>query len=79
MKALHLPFSPHRAIKNLSNISTDGKTVIKSLLSVVGDNDQVTVTPSDDVNGAKTYTVTVKKDGTIAADSDNLVTGKTVY
>lgn len=66
-------------LKNLSNISTDGKTVIKSLLSVVGDNDQVTVTPSDDVNGAKTYTVTVKKDGTIAADSDNLVTGKTVY
>ena len=66
-------------LKKLSNISTDGKTVIKSLLSVVGDNDQVTVTPSDDVNGAKTYTVTVKKDGTIAADSDNLVTGKTVY
>lgn len=66
-------------LKNLSNISPDGKTVIKSLLSVVGDNDQVTVTPSDDVNGAKTYTVTVKKDGTIAADSDNLVTGKTVY
>lgn len=66
-------------LKNLSNISTDGKTVIKSLLSVVGDNDQVTVTSSNDVNGAKTYTVTVKKDGTIAADSDNLVTGKTVY
>ena len=66
-------------LKNLSNISTDGKTVIKSLLSVVGDNDQVTVTSSNDVNGAKTYTVTVNKDGTIAADSDNLVTGKTVY
>ena len=66
-------------LKNLSNISTDGKTAIKNLLSVVGDNDQVTVTSSNDVNGAKTYTVTVKKDGTIAADSDNLVTGKTVY
>lgn len=67
-------------LKNLSNISPDGKTVIKSLLSVVGDNDQVTVTPSDDPStGKRTYTITVKKDGAIAADNDNLVTGKTVY
>ncbi len=67
-------------LKNLSNISPDGKTVIKSLLSVVGDNDQVTVTPSDDPStGKRTYTITVKKDGAIAANNDNLVTGKTVY
>lgn len=67
-------------LKNLSNISTDGKTAIKNLLSVVGDNDQVTVTTSDDTTtGTRTYKVTVKKDGAIAADSDNLVTGKTVY
>lgn len=68
------------SLKNLSNISTDGKTAIKNLLSVVGDNDQVTVTTSDDTTtGTRTYKVTVKKDGAIAADSDNLVTGKTVY
>lgn len=68
------------SLKNLSNISTDGKTAIKNLLSVVGDNDQVTVTPSDDTtSGTRTYKVTVKKDGAITADSDNLVTGKTVY
>ena len=67
-------------LKDLSNISTKGKTVIKKLLSVVGDNDQVTVTPSDDTtSGTRTYKVTVKKDGAITADSDNLVTGKTVY
>lgn len=68
------------SLKNLSNISTDGKTAIKNLLSVVGGNDQVTVTPSDDTtSGTRTYKVTVKKDGAITADSDNLVTGKTVY
>ena len=67
-------------LKNLSNISTDGKTAIKKLLRVVDDNDQVTVTPSDDTtSGTRTYKVTVKKDGAITADSDNLVTGKTVY
>ena len=67
-------------LKNLSNISTDGKKAIKKLLSVVGGNDQVTVTPSDDTtSGTRTYKVTVKKDGAITADSDNLVTGKTVY
>lgn len=67
-------------LKNLSNISTDGKTAIKNLLSIVGGNDQVTVTPSDDTtSGTRTYKVTVKKDGAITADSDNLVTGKTVY
>lgn len=68
------------SLKNLSNISTDGKTAIKNLLSVVGGNDQVTVTHSDDTtSGTRTYKVTVKKDGAITADSDNLVTGKTVY
>lgn len=67
-------------LKDLSNISTTGKTAIKNLLSVVGDNDQVSVTPSDDMtNGTRTYTITVKKDGVIAAANNNLVTGKTVY
>lgn len=67
-------------LKDLSNITPTGKTAIKNLLEVVGDNDQVTVTPSDDSStGKKTYTVTVKKDGAIAANNDNLVTGKTVY
>lgn len=67
-------------LKDLSNITPTGKTAIKNLLEVVGDNDQVTVTPSDDSStGKRTYTVTVKKDGAIAADNNNLVTGKTVY
>lgn len=67
-------------LRDLSNITTTGKKAIKNLLAVVGDNDQVTVTPSDDSStGKRTYTVTVKKDGAIAADNNNLVTGKTVY
>ncbi|MFV0635763.1 ESPR-type extended signal peptide-containing protein [Mitsuokella sp. WILCCON 0060] len=67
-------------LKNLSNITTDGKTAIKNLLSVVGDNDQVTVTPSEDsTSGMKTYTVSVKKNGKISATDENIVTGKTVY
>lgn len=67
-------------LKDLSNITPTGKTAIKNLLEVVGDNDQVTVTYSDDSStGKRTYTVTVKKDGAIAADNNNLVTGKTVY
>lgn len=67
-------------LKDLSNITTTGKKAIKDLLDVVDDKDQVTVTPSDDPStGKRTYTITVKKDGTIAADNNNLVTGKTVY
>ncbi|WP_302801305.1 ESPR-type extended signal peptide-containing protein, partial [Mitsuokella multacida] len=67
-------------LKDLSNITTTGKKAIKDLLDVVGDKDQVTVTPSDDPStGKRTYTITVKKDGAIDADNDNLVTGKTVY
>lgn len=67
-------------LKDLSNITATGKTAIKNLLDVVGDNDQVTVKTDDDPStGKRTYTITVKKDGAIAADNDNLVTGKTVY
>jgi len=69
-----------KANTSLDNLTPNGKQAIKDLLAVVGDNDQVTVTPSDDSStGKKTYTVTVKKDGAIAANNDNLVTGKTVY
>nr|WP_304149347.1 hypothetical protein [Mitsuokella multacida] len=59
-------------LKDLSNITATGKTAIKNLLDVVGDNDQVTVAPDDDPStGKRTYTITVKKDGAIAADNDN--------
>lgn len=59
-------------LKDLSNITATGKTAIKNLLDVVGDNDQVTVAPDDDPSTSKrTYTITVKKDGAIAADNDN--------
>lgn len=69
-----------KANTSLDNLNEKGEQAIKNLLAVVGDNDQVTVTPSDDSStGKKTYTVTVKKDGAIAADNNNLVTGKTVY
>ena len=68
-------------LKNLSNITEAGETVIKNLakgsVNVVG-VDKATVTKSD-VNGVDTYTVSVKADGQVAQGDTNIVSGDTVY
>ena len=68
-------------LKNLSNITEAGETVIKNLakgsVNVVG-TDKATVTKSD-VNGVDTYTVSVKADGQVAQGDTNIVSGDTVY
>ena len=67
-------------LKNLSNITDAGKTVIKNLskgsVNVVG-VDKATVTKSD-VDGVDTYTVSVKADGVVQSDNKGLVDGGTV-
>ena len=59
-------------LKDLSNITATGKTAIKNLLDVVGDNDQVTVAPDDDPStGKRTYTITDINNGAIPAKNHN--------
>ena len=68
-------------LKDLSNITEAGESVIKDLskgaVNVLG-ADKVTVTKSD-VSGVDTYTVSVKADGTVTEGNENLVSGGTVY
>ena len=68
-------------LKDLSNITETGKTVVKNLakgsVNVVG-ADKAVVTKSD-VEGVDTYTVSVKADGVVAQGNENIVTGGTVY
>lgn len=68
-------------LKNLSNITEAGETVVKNLakgsVNVVGTN-KATVTKSD-VNGVDTYTVDVVANGTVTQGNENLVSGGTVY
>ena len=69
-------------LKNLSNITDDGRTVIKNLAKdtvKVAQGARVTVTSStDQTTGAITYTVSANNDGKVAAGDKNLVSGDTV-
>ena len=68
-------------LKDLSNLTDDGETVIKNLskgsVNVVGDGKASVV--KTDVNGVDTYTVTVNADGAVADGNTNFVSGGTVY
>ena len=70
-----------RDLKDLSNITDAGKTVIKNLakgsVNVVGIED-ITVTKTD-VNGVDTYKLVVSKDGRVATGDTGLITGKTAF
>ena len=66
-------------LKDLSNITEAGETVIKELskgsVNVIGTN-RATVTKSD-VSGVDTYTVDVQANGVIADGNENIVSGGT--
>lgn len=68
-------------LKDLSNITDAGQTVVKNLakgsVNVVGAN-KASVTKTN-VDGVDTYTVDVKADGVILADNKGLVDGGTVF
>ena len=71
-------------LKNLSNVSDAGKTVIKEQAKQavkVAAGDRVAVTPSgsETGDGTITYTVTAKNDGVISNGDTNLVSGGTLY
>lgn len=70
-------------LKNMSNITTDGKTVIKMLVKdtvKVAQGNRVTVSSNtDDSTGAVTYTISANTDGEVAEGNTNLVSGGTVY
>ncbi len=70
-----------RDLKDLSNITDAGKTVIKNLakgsVNVVGVED-ITVTKTD-VNGVDTYKLVVSKDGRVVTGDTGLITGKTAF
>ena len=69
-------------LTNLSNITDNGKTVIKDLAKgavKVAQGDRVTVTSAtDEKTGAITYTVSANNTGTVAKGDTNLVSGDTV-
>ena len=71
------------ALKNLSNITDTGKTVIKDLAKntvKVAQGDRVTVTSTtDDSTGAITYTVFANNDGAVAFGNTDLISGATAY
>lgn len=72
------------SLKNLSNVSDAGKTVIKEQAKQavkVAAGDRVAVTPSgsETGDGTITYTVTAKNDGVISNGDTNLVSGGTMY
>lgn len=71
-------------LKNLSNVSDAGKTVIKEQAKQavkVAAGNRVAVTPSgsETGDGTITYTVTAKNDGVISNGDTNLVSGGTLY
>ena len=69
-------------LKNLSNITNEGRTVIKNLSKdavKVAAGDRISVAEDvDSATGNKTYTVSAKNDGKVAAGNQNLVSGDTV-
>ena len=69
-------------LKNLSNITNEGQTVIKNLSKdavKVAAGDRISVAEEvDSTTGNKTYTVSAKNDGKVAAGNQNLVSGDTV-
>ena len=68
-------------LKNLSNITEAGQTVIKDLakgsVNVLG-NDKAIVAKTNE-NGVDTYTVTVRANGTVTENNADIVTGGTVF
>lgn len=71
------------SIKNLSNISDEGKDVIKEIAKdtvKVKAGDHVSVTAVEDkTTGSKTYTVSAVADGKVAENDTGLVNGGAVY
>ena len=69
-------------LTNLSNITNEGRTVIKNLSKdavKVAAGDRISVAEEvDSTTGNKTYTVSAKNDGKVAAGNQNLVSGDTV-
>ena len=69
-------------LKNLSNITNEGRTVIKNLSKdavKVAAGDRISVAENvDSATGNKTYTVSAKNDGKVVAGNQNLVSGDTV-
>ena len=69
-------------LKDLKNITDNGKTVIKNLAKdtvKVEQGDRVTVThTTDEKTGAITYKVSANNDGTVTKGDTNLVSGDTV-
>lgn len=70
-------------LKNLSNITDAGKTVIKNLSKdavQVKEGDRITVKETTDENtGNKTYTISANNNGKVAKDDGNLISGDTLY
>ncbi|WP_270842923.1 ESPR-type extended signal peptide-containing protein [Mitsuokella multacida] len=68
-------------LKNLSNITEDGKNVIKTLSkgSIGMENGSHTTVSKRDVNGVDTYKVDVSVDGEVKEGNSNIVSGGTVY
>ena len=68
-------------LKNLSNITKDGKNVIKTLSkgSIGMENGSHTTVSKRDVNGVDTYKVDVSVDGEVKEGNSNIVSGGTVY
>lgn len=69
-------------LKNLSNITDAGKTVIKNLSKdavQVKAGDRIKVDETTDGKGNKTYTISANNNGTVAKDDGNLISGGTLY
>lgn len=71
-------------LKDLSNITTAGETVIKkqakqAVKVAATGNATVTTTGSADDGSTLTYTINVAHDGKISSDDTNLVSGGTLY
>ena len=68
-------------LKNLSNITETGQTVIKNLSKdavKVAQGERVTVDTSTDATGATVYTVSANNNGQVTGGDQNLVSGDTV-
>ena len=68
-------------LKNLSNITEAGQTVIKNLAkgSIGMEDGSHTTVSHRDVNGVETYKVDVTVDGQVAENNTGIVNGGTVY
>ena len=70
-------------LKNLSNITDAGKTVIKKLSQdavQIKAGDRIKVDETTDENtGNKTYTISANNNGKVAKDNGNLISGDTLY